>query len=199
MEMPVCPNTSGHSEGGKRKGDLELRVLNNRRDESIVWWLMGCVVHQRPLNDFEQEGFTGYRTRPAKMKFRDGTISEEHKELVITGWAGLIRPESGVHVVEECPACLWKRYSSLTNSEQVIDWKQWTGDDFFVVWPLPLFTLITPRVAAFLLQQKAKSYSLQGLEEIQRVNPDSGFTVGRLSGFLPEDLAIKYGGPLGIE
>jgi hypothetical protein len=148
---------------------------------------------------FEQQGFTGYRVGPATVRFRDGVVSNEYSELIVTGWAGMASPDSGIQVVKSCPACHWKKYSGITDVEKLIDWSQWTGEDFFIVWPLPKFTLITERVAMHLLNTNVKSFHLKGLADDDRRVGSSGFTVGRLSGSIPEDLAIKYGRPLGLE
>jgi len=77
----------------------------------------------------------------------------------------------------------------------LVDWKQWTGEDFFIVWPLPGYTLITGRVANLLMSRNVRSFELGGLEGAGI----SGFSVVRLSSFLPLDLALKFGAPLGLE
>jgi hypothetical protein len=132
---------------------------------------------------------------PATIRFRDGSESQDYCEVVVTGWAGLAGSGSGIHITEECPACGRKKYSALMDPSQLIKWSQWTGDDFFIVWPIPLFILITERVAEYLKTSKAKSYSLTSAQKIQ----GQGFTPGWLSELMPEDLAVKYGCPLGIE
>jgi len=116
----------------------------------------------------------------------------------VTGWAGVARLESGIRIVESCPVCHWKKYSALRNVEQLIDWNHWTGEDFLVVWPLPKFILVTERVAELRLRLRVKSFGLRGLKDRPAVS-DLGFTVSRLSNFLPQDLALKYGKPLELE
>jgi hypothetical protein len=51
--------------------------------------------------------------------------------------------------------------------------------------------LITDRVAHTLQELKVKSCRMERMTEA--VKSDYGFTVGALSAFLPEDLAIRYG------
>jgi hypothetical protein len=195
-----CPLTAEHLDGDRRIGPLSVEVNHNSRDELVIWcWVEGCVVHKRLLDEYEAQGFTGYRTKPATVRFRDGLVSTDYREFIVTGWAGMALPESGIQVKKDCPACHWKNYTPITNYEKLIDWTKWTGDDFFMVWPLPLFTLVTDRVAQFLLKRKAKSFCLRGLEDRFPTVRKFGFTVARLSDFLPEDLAIKYGRPLGLE
>jgi hypothetical protein len=151
------------------------------------------------LAGFEQQGFTGYQVKPATVRSRDGSESTEYREFIVTGWAGVASSESGVQADNSCPGCHWKHYSGIANPEKLIDWSQWTGDDFFIVWPMPLYKLVTGRVADWLQSHKVKSFWLRGLESPGPRIGERGFTPGRLSNYLPEDLAIKYGRPLGLE
>ena len=110
-----CPIDVFHS-GSRRISDLALQVKHNKRDELIIWpWIPGreSIVHEKVLAEFERRGFTGYRLRPASVRFRDGQVSNNYQELIVTGWAGIARPESGIRVVKSCPGCLWKQYSGL--------------------------------------------------------------------------------------
>ena len=158
------------------------------------------VVHARLVEEFEKRGFTGYRLRPATVRFRDGYLSQDYSELVVTGWAGVAPPESGIELQEACGACGYKKYSSLKEPGKLIDWTQWTGEDFFMVWPLPKYVMVTKRVADALVELGVKGYELQNmLEREQRFSNDYGFSVGALSEYLPADLAAKYGRPLGLE
>lgn len=199
-EDKACPITTKHLDGSRRVSPLALTLKHNRRDETMIWcWVEGLVVHERLLEGFEQQGFTGYRTRAATVRFRDGQLSNNYQELIVTGWAGVATPDSGVRVKKGCPACHWKNYTGITDYEKVIDWSQWTGEDFFIVWPLPRYFLVTERVAHWILSNAVKSYKLTGLDDFDHPAGDGGFTVGRLSDFMPEDLAIKYGAPLDLE
>ena len=205
LEPRRCPLDAQHRQD-RRTTTLALEVRHASRDEQIICsWLGARVVHASLLSEFQKRGFTGYRLKPATVRFADGHISRDYSELIVTGWAGVARPESGITLVENCPGCQRKRYSSLQDSTQLIDWTAWTGDDFFIVWPLPTFTLVTARVAEALETLGIRSYSSGTLRLLeQRFLPSAlpslnGFTVGRLSCFLPDDLALKYGKELGLE
>jgi hypothetical protein len=195
-----CPVNPEHK-SSRRIAPLYLEMKHNRRDEKIIWGF-GCAIHDSILEGFAKEGFTGYRLEPATVRFRNGSISTEYHEFIVTGWAGIASPESGVRELESCPACLRRTYSPVTNFEKVIDWSQWTGEDFFIVWPMTGFKLCTERVAQWLLANQFKSIQLEkgflALER-RRARRTHGFVGGRLSLNLPEDLAIKYGRPLGLE
>ena len=111
-------------------------------------------------------------------------------------------PESGVRLLKSCPGCSRKEYGAITNYEKVIDWTQWTGEDFFIVYPMAAYKLCTERVAQWLLGHKVKSFHLEkGFAQRERdsILSKYGFLAGRLSSYLPEDLAIKYGKPLRLE
>lgn len=199
QEIRRCPLTADHLDGARRTSDLALQVAHDR-NESMVWsWLGECLVHRRLADAFREGKITGYRTRPATLRFRNGDVSLDYLELITTGWAGVARPESGIRLLKNCPGCHWKKYSPLRNSEDVIDWSEWTGEDFFFVWPMPKRILITDKVADLLLRLDIRHFELGGLQDSDSVVANPGFTVGRLSNFMPEELAIKYGTPLGLE
>lgn len=156
----------------------------------------------RVIEQFEHEGFTGYRTKPAQITFLDGSTSDEYREFTVTGWAGVVRPESGMKVLESCSGCKWKNYGPITDFDNVIDWSQWTGEHFFFVWPLTGHILCTERTAKWLQASGIRSFQIgRGFELLEKRKNRLTFGIprGPLSDDLPEDLAIKYGRPLGLE
>jgi len=181
-----------------------VEVRHAHRDQWMIWLAAGGVlfVHGELLAEFEKKRISGYRTRPATVRFKDGYESKDYAELVVVGWAGVARPESGIRLLEICPCCHLRRYSGLENAELAIDWSQWSGEDFFVLWPLMDRTLITPRVAELLKLQKVKSYRLASLAMWEnRKLPESlrGFTIPRISVCMPEDVARRIGGSSGLD
>jgi hypothetical protein len=203
-ETRICYE-NGHIHD-RRTTSLALEVKHNKRDELMISSKAGeIVVHASLWAEFERRGFTGYRLKPATVRFRDGHLSHDYSELIVTGWGGIARPESGIELSEACPGCPAKRYTALREADQLIDWNKWTGEDFFIVWPLPKFKLVTKRVADALESLRVKSYQLGGLRYLElRSTPESlrplrGFVVGALSDFVPDDIAHKYGKPLGLE
>ena len=201
-EQVSCPVTAGHARK-RRVGTLAMQVKHNSRDERLIWlWGWGCVIHTGLATELEARGLTGFRLRPATVRFRDGILSHDYSELVTIGWAGIARPESGIRLLEECPGCLYRKYSALQDADLMIDWQQWSGDDLFIVWPLPAITFITKRVADALKELRVRSYSLESPRKLEQRNAlvpaGAGFSVGRLSWMMPEDMAIKYGQALGL-
>lgn len=198
VEIEHCPN--GHLKVYRRAGKLQLHVKHNQKDESIVWkYISGCAVHESIVTEFERHRLTGCGWKPATVRFEDGEVSDHYKELTVTGWAGMARPESGITASDRCGICHAARYTAPTDVSRLIDWSQWTGDDFFVVWPLPNLILITERAAELLLKLQAKSFALGGFEDIDPIILATDITPGRLSNYFPSDLVTKYGHPLGLE
>lgn len=64
------------------------------------------------------------------VRFRDGSETKEYREFVVTGWAGIASPESGAQLVQSCTGYPYMEYSAITNYADVVDWSQWTGEDF---------------------------------------------------------------------
>ena len=196
-----CPVSREHQAERRRIGPLHHFVRHNNRDEQIIWGLE-ITMHARVIEQLESEGFTGFRTNPARVTFRDGVTSDEYKEFIVTGWAGVASPKSGVEVVASCSGCKWKTYSGIKDFDKVVDWEQWTGEDFFIVWPFSGHRFCSERAATWLKGSGRKSFSIEEpfmRERRRRFTMDGGFPRGLLSEALPEDLAIKYGRPLGLE
>ncbi len=205
QEVRVCPSTSGMSQHRsiRRTQDLALEVSHRKREELMIWSIDGLVMHNRLLDEFERKGFTGLRRRPATVRFRDGYLSMDYSEAIVTGWGGHARVESGIRLTEECAGCGSRRYTGLEDSSELIDWKQWSGDDFFIVWPLPNYRMITSRVADELASLGIRSYHLGSPSDLERrAQPDGlsvGYSVGPVSEHLPEDVALKYSNAYGLE
>jgi hypothetical protein len=168
----VCQLNEHHRDWKRTWQTLAVEVTHNRKDEKLIWtWApTNLLVHESILSDFRQLGFTGYLPMAATIRFRDGSESNEYRELVVTGWAGMTSPESRIHLVEECPGCGRKKYSALTDPLKLIDWNQWTGDDFFIVWPRPLFRLVSERVVDYLKQSRIKSFRSKAIAKWKETN-----------------------------
>src|SRR5690349_11849317 len=92
-----CPLTTDHVDGSRRLSELVLAVSHNDQDQSMIWsWMSECLIHEQLLAILRAANLTGYRTRPATVRFGNGVISKEYRELVVTGWGGVAPPESGI-------------------------------------------------------------------------------------------------------
>ncbi len=194
-EISVCPTADFlHYDGWRLKSNLTVKVSHNWKAELLIWpWVLGRpLIHEKLIAELEAMGATGCRFKPGSVQFRDGSISSEYHELQTTGWGGVASPESGLKPIERCLDCHYVKYSFLPHPEKLMDWSQWNGEDFFVIWPVG--GVISARVAELLKRLKARSYRL-----VRPSRSWGGPTVGRLSAIMPDDLAQKYGEPLGIE
>jgi hypothetical protein len=96
-----------------------------------------------------------------------------------------------------------------TNPAQVTFCDGETSNDYlefivtgWAVWPFAGHRFCTERAADWLKSSGLRSFSIVNpfeREKRKRYVMDGGFPGGRLSEALPEDLAIKYGSPLGLE
>lgn len=198
IETIECPAYPEHKRAAPRRRALDV-VLPGRAIKDFVWvWGSDCLIQEGVLAVFRENGFTGYEVRPARAHFRGDPLGVPPPlwELVVTGWAGMASPESGVKLTYSCPFCGSIKYSCFDDASCLIDVNQWDGGDFFMVWPLPKFIFITDRVAQALRERKLTGFRL--------VRPDDlkcdfgGFSPGRLSHWMPEARARELGEPLGI-
>lgn len=194
-EGSICPYDGGHRDPAKRVPSLSV-VLPGKVTEDVVWtWFSECMLTDRVLELFRNEALTGFEVRPVKAAFKRSQQPVPRLwELVITGWAGIAPPESGITLLWKC-GCGHKKYSGLSNPESLICPSQWDGSDFFMVWPLPKYIFISDRVAQVVRENSITGVVLARPDEIEA----KGFTVGRLSDHMPEGRARALGGPLGID
>jgi hypothetical protein len=198
LETVICPVDDGHQRSGKRLTDLSV-ILPGRTVEDIVWtWYSECLLTDRVLEMFRDKGFTGFEVQPVKTRYkRADEVPPRLWELVITGWAGMAPPESGIKLVEECHVCGYKAYSGWTRPETLVPASQWDGSDFFMVWPLPKYIFITERVAQAIREARLSGGVLTPLEGLV-ASQNASLGPGRLSYHMPEQRAMELGGPLGI-
>jgi hypothetical protein len=180
-EKVICPVDPGHQRGGKRLTDLSV-VLPRGTVKDFVWtWYSECLIQDGILQLFRRESFSGFEAKPVKARFKkNGDVPPTLWELVVTGWGGLARTESGIKRTYYCEVCKQVNYSGLTDAQKLIDESQWDGSDFFMVWPMPLFIFVTERVADCLRDHRLSGAVLKQVCELSGIGKD-GMNGGRLS------------------
>jgi hypothetical protein len=136
--------------------------------------------------------------KPVNARFR-----KSHKqlpklwELQVTGWAGMAKSESGIHLDEatSCPVCGYLNYAGLHNPEELIDVQEWDGSDFFMVWPMPRYILVSQRAFNTLRDHRLTGARLHAVSNIEQTD---GFAPGRLHYYMSDRRARELGEPLGI-
>src|SRR5947209_311907 len=122
-ERVLCPVNPEHQSWSLRarasriSPQVTVEVRHNKRDDRIIWSFGHdhCIFHKQIVAEMESLGFTGCSSRPAKVRFRDGVLSDEYQLVRATGWGGIARPESGIQLIEDCPGCDNRRYSNLAD------------------------------------------------------------------------------------
>ncbi len=168
-EQVICPINPGHRRGGKRLTDLRVQ-LPSRPLEDFVWtWQSECLITDRVASILRQEGMTGFDLKPVHVELTDGVQLVEPTlwEVVVTGWAGLAPPESGVRLLDFCQYCGYRRYSCFTHPERLIAQGAWDGSDFFMVWPLPRFIFVSERVVTLIQREKLRGARPRPLSELE--------------------------------
>jgi len=197
LETVICPKHKGHQRGGKRITPLSV-VLPGDRTRDILWtWYSECLITDYVLKLFKKSRFTGYEVKPVKARYKNTNKKPPRLwELIVTGWAGIAPPESGIRVSEHCDACGDTVYSDCTNPKRLVSASQWDGSDLFMVWPLPRFIFITERVTDVLKENELTEYVLIPSDKMPCGK--DGFSPGRLSYFMPEKRARELGEASGI-
>lgn len=200
--------------GGPAKRLTELRVvLDAKKPTDFIWTISNCMIQDRVVEMLRDSGFTGFETRPAtvgreteaskKSAFRiacetaivkDDAIPP-YSELTVTGWGGVVGPESGLHRLPD--SLMWDGYM---NWEYLVDEDQWDGSDFFIVWPYPLYRVVTDRVASFIRKHRITGCRLIQPRDFKHPCkfPIRGATPGSISDWMPDGRAKELGEPLGI-
>jgi hypothetical protein len=192
-----CPIDSRHNCTGKRLGDLYVLPPMSPRFDFYWTWDSECVIRDSVLRSLQSQHFTGFDVRPVHLGAeRDGEKALSSLwEIVVTGWAGMAAPESGVRLLEHCRACGRQQYTGFADSSLLVNEETWDGSDFFIVWPMSRGILITERVASFIQTMEWTGCSVTQLDQIP---PVKGFGPLPLRLRMPEERARQLGEPLGI-
>jgi hypothetical protein len=197
-EIIHCAVDPGHQRGGKRLLDLNV-ILPDGEVEDFVWtWQSECLVQESALVRLRSSGFTGFEVKPVSARFLKSTQQPPKLwELVLTGWAGLSKPESGIDLdkSKSCEACGHLRYTGLRNPEELIDRSQWDGSDLFMVWPMPRYVFIAERVRDIIREHLITGVQIVPVSELAKTD---GFSPGRLHYYMSDNRARRLGEPLGI-
>ena len=178
-------------------------IVRKRQMGDILWpGTRPCLVSDRTLALFRAAKLTGFDVRPAdvRLMFPHDPAEARFWQLVVNGWGGLARPESGIRQIADPAGSDRLCYTDCTNPGEIFDPRQWDGSDFFIVWPLPNFYWITDRVREVLQSNKLKHYRLMPAEELRFESSvgDVVFGPGGLRYHFTEERAREIGEPLGI-
>ena len=187
-----------------------VRLVGNKVKDFTWTWFNQCLIQDRVLHMFEDQGFTGYQTHPVSAKWKRRPVPKAGVdtasdicniptlwELMPTGWGGVAPKESGMHVVGIRPSDGLRTYSKYTDPSKLIDENQWDGSDFFIVWPIPFHIFVSDKVAQFIKNEKLTGPILTRVQDLDWGSGDDCMPA-QLHYYLPEPRAKEIGEPLGI-
>ena len=186
IQCPVYPDE--HRRPGRCLGNLSVELPEQTLADGLSWtWESDCLVSRSLLALMRSSNVAGFKTRPVEITVGGVSIEHTKEELVVNGWGGIARPESGVRLneSESCFACGHLVYSGVKDWSQLIDFDQWDGSDIFMVWPLPKFILVTDKVAKLLTDNSIRELSLTPLDAMEPQEGD--LTPGRVGYWLSSD------------
>jgi len=169
FERVYCPVHKGHQKPGKRIGDLSIIIKGSMLGDILWTWLGECLIQDHVFTMFQEQNFTGFDVLPVEKVFLGKNIKFDVPklyEVIVTGWAGDAPKQSGVKLVDYCPYCGSAKFSEPSSPEFLIDEKQWDGNDFFMVWPLPGYIFVTSRVADFLKIKRLRGYQVIPVDKL---------------------------------
>jgi hypothetical protein len=190
-----CPIDPGHARIGRFFSNLSVVVPGPPAADILFTWVSHCLAQQRVLGVMERERQTGFWTKPAEALLRKTGEPIAVRQLCVSGWGGVVPAESGIRQVVFCPACRWIHWPELTNPEGLIQPRNWDGSDFFMIWPMPLFVVVSERVVRVFKDHKLKGAHFS---KSFPAGSGTGLSPQRLSYWMPEKRAHDLGDDLDI-
>ena len=186
-----CKEVPDHARTGARIGHLQL--IAPAKPQDFYWtWYSDCIVTVKVKQAILDAKLTGCEFQPTKVLGHNGL---ELWELRLLGWGGMAPRTPGIHLLERCPTCRYLHYSCWADASQIVDWNQWDGSDFFMVWPLPRYIFISEKALAFFESNRFSGLKIARATEF---NCESGLSPGRLSEWMPQERAYMLGRRLDI-
>jgi hypothetical protein len=137
-------------------------------------------VNREIAETLKSAGFSGIKFQAAEIFSTTETlVGREVFELKVTGWGGIAPLESGIHVIKECPQCNRQVFSGFTSPNKLFSEEAWDGSDFFLIWPMPKYIMITDDVADHLIKSKYTGVRIETLDKLPKPLIDT-YTPGHL-------------------
>lgn len=180
-ESIKCPVYDGHQRAGKRIGNMRINIIEKRNTDFLWTFLSECLVTDKTAKIFKEAGFTGFELKTVQVINKNAYPLLW--EFYVTGKGGDVSLSNGISVKNKCDHCKHIHYSSFGNG-LIIDDAQWDGSDFFTVWPLPRFILITERVKTFIVENKLSNVKIKPVEELIGNGKDGGLSPGNYDNWI---------------
>lgn len=224
VPVGLCPLNPTHM-SWKRTNPLRIEIPRKRVYE-FQWGAPGeCIITDSVLTTFHDEGISGFEVQPVEAKRRVRTKSPDPAredlgdypghispkvaaglppiprlwELTVKGWGGFLPEDTGVRVTDFCRGCGGLTYSKWHAGRFRVDESQWDGSDIFMVWPIPLYILISDRLAQLIRSMRWEGARLNRVQEIPGADSISdSLAPGPLTWYMADHLARQRGESRGL-
>lgn len=175
-----------------------FRADFSESDEADCLWTWDrlCLLDSGVVQELMEMGMRGIITHEVHS-VEDRPHSRQYMLIRPGGWGGMASRDSGVRLAKFHECCGHRHYSPVKDWEKLIDPAQWDGSDVFMVWPMPRFIFMSPRMKDALSSMRLTGFEILPVEECRFGH--SGFSPGILSHYMPAEQACRIGEPLGIE
>jgi hypothetical protein len=178
-EKIKCSVSAGHLRAGERITDLRIELPSSKVPHLMRTLLNDWIITEETAMLFEEAGFIGYRLKPVTVvKVGKGSNKDVPAlwEFIAMGDGGEVGLKSGIKLRYACAVCGLKRYTDFRQG-LFIDEFQWDGSDFFTVWPLPKYIIVTERVKDFIEKHNLSNCRLTPTQELMGRVEDGGLGI----------------------
>lgn len=170
LETELCPGNPEHAVRSRWVRPLKL-IGPMEPMSDFEWTVYGdIVVSNSVVESLRKHKIVGVEFLSTEFYTSTETpLGRESLELRVTGWGGHAATESGVREVQRCSVCGRKVFSGYTDPEKLFDIEAWDNSDFFLIWPLPRYIMITAKVRDFILDSKFTGVCVKKLTELPPV------------------------------
>lgn len=187
LDTELCRRRPEHAIRSRWIRPLKLTGLIEPMTD-FEWTVYGDVIVSSDVAEsLRKAKFSGVEFLPTEFYTSTETpFGRESAELRVNGWGGGAPAESGIHEIERCPYCERSVFSDYTHPEKLFNIEGWDGSDFFLIWPLPRYVMVTARVRDFILDSKYTGVCLKKLGDLPR-GPTGTLTPGNLRDWFDKD------------
>jgi hypothetical protein len=194
MEREVCPGDPSHAK--RQRWGRPLQILGSIVPITDIECTVfnDLLVGPEIVSALKAAHFSGIDFTPVELfSTTEIPISREVYELKVTGWGGQAPPESGIKVKEECPYCGRQVFTGITNSRMLFDIDGWDGSDFFIIWPMPKYIIVTAKVRDFFLERAYSGVAFHTLDKLcsSRFHNLQTFSPGNLADWFDRNKLVE--------
>jgi hypothetical protein len=195
-EPIICPAEPDHRNSWRPPGPITIDLEESGRTECL-WTLMSdCLLGEAVIDELQGNRVTGFATNGVRTVGHSPS-GINYSQFSAIGWGGIAPESSGIHVVEGCRHCGYKRYSPPLHMDKLFDELRWDGSDVFMIWPMTKFIFVVQRVKDILDELGVSGLKLLPIEELKLKG--YGFAAHRLKYHFPADRAAQIAGAVGLD